>query len=371
MFKLEIKLPLNKTNVEKALSDKGYNAYDLAKHYITGFPNFNVKFRSSLREDDTKDSMIVIIRNNKIVISDFGYKTGLTIYDYLVEKFFSNKADGFMYALNLIKQDFQLNTICSYKSHNAKKIFLPKQYNNYVRSCDLPVKIEVKRTRINENLIWSKADINYWNQYGIPISKLEEKGIAPLSKFWITNFNKDGIKKEYNVQNELCYVYPFFRNEAGFYMYKIYLPFGYKGNKDMKWISNVNKKVVQNLKFIPKSGDLLIVQSSYKDAILMELLLEILNVVAPNGEGIWFDEEMWNVLKKNWKRIVIFGNNDFDKKGNPGLNMARRHSLKHNVPFVCTPDDTASDISDYYKKFGRFQTEQFLKQILEYINLIT
>jgi len=368
MYKIEfkkLKLKLNRLNIERELTRNGYNEYDLAKYYITGFKKFNESIKSDLRTDDYNNSLITRIENGRILISDFGYKTGMNIYNYLIEKYYVNYKDAFFLVLDMIRRDFHLDEIESISNIGYKQN-TPVKYNEIIKDSSLPVKIEVRRSKS-----WSKGDIEYWNSYGISIKKLEEKGIAPLDKFWITNYNKDGIRFQYNVENELAYVYPFFRNKDGFFMYKIYLPKGYKGNMDFKWVSNVNKKVIQNVEHIPKSGELLIIQSSYKDVMLMEELMPNLNILAPNGEGYFFDDEVWLELCENWNKIILFANNDSHKKNNPGLVFARRHSLKYKIPFICTPDNTASDISDYYKLYGRSKTLEFLDNCLENINLIT
>ena len=192
----------------------------------------------------------------------------------------------------------------------------------------------------------------------------------PLSTFWITNYNKGGIRVKYDVTNELAYVYPFFKDDYGHLMSKISLHYGYKGNLNFKWISNVNKGVIQNIESIPKKGDLLIIQSSYKDICTMEILNKELNVIAPNGEGIWFDDDTWKELRKNWRSIVLFANNDFEKKDNPGLAFAKKHSLKYNIPFISTQNFTTSDISDFYKKYGFRATKKFLNKTLDTINTL-
>lgn len=361
---------LTRHNLEFELHQKGYNEYDLARYYITGFKKFNEMIKSDLRTDDLNNSLIVRIQNNKMIISDFGYKIGMNIYNYLLEKHYNGDPTKFINVLHQIRCDFNLDNLNALPKTQRSKIIEPVKYNEIIKDSSLPVKIEVKRKRINNKLVWTDKDIAYWDSYGIPISKVEEKGIAPLEKFWITNFNKDGLPRMYNVKEELCYVYPFFKNSEGLFMYKIYMPLGYKENMDFRWVSNVNKKVIQNLKFIPKSGDLLIIQSSYKDIMLMETLQSGLNIIAPNGEGIWFDDNVWLDLRKNWKKIVLFANNDFDKKDNPGKVFAERHSSLYNIPYVCTPDGTASDISDFYKNYGEIETKQFLKETLHRINLL-
>lgn len=362
---INVKKQLNKINIEFELNKKGYNLYDIAKYYISGFKGFNIDIKSDLRENDKKNSLRTRIQDNKLIISDFGFKTSMSIYDYLMEKYHCS----YKQSLNIVRNDFRLDNIA--QLDNIKNIKIPEKHYEIIKNTSMAVKIEVKRSRKNHKIHWSKKDIEYWSQYGISIKKLEEKGIAPLDKFWITNFSKSDIRQCFNVINELCYVYPFFRSKEGFFMYKIYMPNGYKGNLNFRWISNVNKKVIQNIEYIPKSGDLLLIQSSYKDIMLLEELNDTLIIIAPNGEGMWFEDYKWEELKKNWKRIVLFGNNDSDKRNNPGLEFARRHSERYHIPFVCTPNNTASDISDYYKAYGKEKTLIFLNKILDNINLIT
>ena len=102
----------------------------------------------------------------------------------------------------------------------------------------------------------------------------------------------------------------------------------------------------------------------------MEILNPKLNIIAPNGEGIWFNDKVWQQLRKNWKNIVLFANNDFEKKDNPGLTFAKNHAEKYNISFISTPDNTASDISDYYKLYGKEKTKLFLKNSLDNIKLL-
>ncbi len=368
MFKIkskELRKKLTRANVEEELRLNGWNEYDLAKHYIDGFKKLNTQIKSDLRDNDKNNSLLTRVHNGKLVISDFGLKTGMNIYNYLILK----HSCSFIQTLNTIRNDFNLDRIEKLPSGRVRRK-VPVKHNKIIKET-LPVKIEVKRTRYKSKVHWLRKDIRYWKQYGISTNKLEEKKIAPLDTFWITNYNTNGRRTTFDVSKDLCYVYPSFRNKEGFFMYKLYIPEGFKNNNNFKWISNVNKKVIQNIEHIPKSGDLLIIQSSYKDIMLMEELDSSVNVIAPNGEGIWFEDEAWNQLRKNWKRIVLFANNDSNKEDNPGLAFARKHSEKYNIPFVCTPNGTTSDISDYYKEYGKGKTQVLLKEILNNINLIT
>jgi len=370
MFKiLRPKKSLTIDNINAELKNKGYNEFDVLSFYMKGFKSIGKPINSDLRDNDKNASLHTKIINGRIIISDFGLKTGMSVYDYIALKYFGETKKDFIKALNLVRKDFNLNNILGLPEIKINhKNLLPKRHNIQLTTNTIKPKIEVKRRRKNGKIYWKKEDILYWKEYGISIEKLEEKKIAPLSAFWITN---EYERKKFNVENELCYVYPFFRDEEGHFMYKIYLPKGLKGNMNFKWISNVNKKVIQNIQFIPKQGEYLIIQSSFKDIMLMEELNPEIYAISPNGEGMWFSDKKWEELRKNWKHIIIYGNNDFNKKDNPGLNFARKHSLKYKIPFFINPDNTSSDISDYYKKYGKDKTKELLNYFIKMVRELT
>ena len=364
---------LNTKNVDTELRNRGYNQFDLAANYIQGFKGIGKSIKSDLRSNDKNDSLHTQVgKYGDLIVSDFGLKIGMTIFDYIGYKYYGEGARNYIKGLNKIKRDYRLSNLSSpmFKDNEIISKIDPKRHNIIMDVNSLSVKLEVRRQRKKGEIYWTKQDIEYWAQYGISISKLEEKKIVPLSLFWITNYSKGGIRTKFDVSKELAYVYPFFRDEYGHFMYKIYLPYGYKGDLNFKWISNVNKKVVQNIENIPKKGSLLIIQSSYKDICTMEVLVDNLAILAPNGEGMWFDTEIWKYLRTNWKNIVLFGNNDSEKKDNPGLKFARKHALEYNIPFIALPNDTASDISDYYKEYGKDKTKKILDIIMDNVETL-
>lgn len=368
-----LKKNLNTENVDAELRNRGYNQFDLAANYIQGFKGIGKPIKSDLRSNDKNYSLHTQVgKYGDLIVSDFGLKIGMTIFDYIGYKYYGEGPRNYIKGLNKIKKDYRLENLSSpmFKDNELVSKEIPKKHNIVMNVNSLSVKLEVRRQRVKGEIHWSEQDIQYWKQFGISISKLEEKKIVPLSIFWITNYSKGGIRIKYDVSKELAYVYPFFRDEYGHFMYKIYLPNGYKGDTNFKWFSNVNKKVVQNIENIPKKGDLLIIQSSYKDICTMEVLLGNLPIVAPNGEGMWFDTEIWKYLRTNWKNIILFGNNDSEKEDNPGLNFARKHGLEYNIPFIALPDNTTSDISDYYKKYGKDKAKKILDTMMNNVTTL-
>lgn len=374
MATTSIKQTLNTANVTQELSRKGYNQYDVAVRYITGFKGIGIKVKSDLRDNDKNNSLSAIVgTTGNIIVSDFGHKVGLTIYEYVAQKYFGEGSRNYILGLNKIREDFQLSnlylpsiaTITETKSEITNSA--PIKHNMDVKTT-VPTLIEIRSQRVGQQIYWSSEDLYYWRQYGIDKQKLTEKNIIPLSAFWLTNYSKGGKRIKYDTSNLLAFAYPFQLNQFGQRMYKIYMPLGFQDDLDFKWVCNTNIDAIQNLFHIPKKGELLIVQSSYKDIMCMESMDEKIYSVAPPSESAWFSERAWNYFKTNWKHIVIFGNNDSHKQDNPGLKLARKHSIEHSLPFILPPDNTTSDISDYYSRFGEISARHLLKKLLYNVN---
>ncbi len=364
MFKQQ-KLVLNTRSIKQVLKDRGYSQYDVAATYITGFKGIGTKIRSDLRTDDKNDSLNTKIgASGDVIVSDFGYRVGMTVFQYVGEKYYGASSTDYIKGLDKIRNDFGLDELL--KPQVANKLLssirsLPKQHGENM-TISSPTVIEVKAQRIEGRLYWTPEDILYWNSYGVSIEKLTEKDVIPLETVWLTKAGKG--RMEYDTRKKLAYAYPFQKNEFGDRMYKIYMPYA-----DVKWISSASRQCIQNIHALPKEGgELLIIQTSYKDIMCMEELNPTLHILATNGEGMWFEPKAWKYLKSKWKNIVLFGNNDSHKVSNPGLRLARRHSLKYKIPFVMLPDNTASDISDYRKKYGYHAAKHILDKTMSSIS---
>jgi len=348
---------LTKDNVLFELNIKGYNEIDLCFHYISGFKTLNKAIKSDLRTNDKNNSMhISTTSSGNIIISDFGLVTGLNIFSYIALKYFNDNTNfkNILKAYEKVRQDFDLVNIRPYNGEikNKKSKIKPVKLN-LIQNKKLEVDIYTKKRS------WLKSDEKYWSLFGISIAKLEEKKIYPTSKCRIIN---DNTKTDtiIHFKNNPVYVYPEYYSKTH---YKLYLPFGLNGNADFKWISNIPKNIIPNFKNIPKSGKNLIIQSSYKDLMCMEMLGDY-NILPLNGEGMWFTEAAWEYLKSNWENIIYFGDNDFNKLDNPGLNFCKKYKSNYGVDYITTPNNTTSDISDYYKKYGEKATKKLLNNLL-------
>ena len=78
----------------------------------------------------------------------------------------------------------------------------------------------------------------------------------------------------------------------------------------------------------------------------------VIHAVAPNNEGAFIPEAWFEKAKKRWKRIVLWYDNDWDKKENSGVLNAQKYSNKYNIPYFHNPDKEPKDPSDFAKKYN-------------------
>jgi len=373
----EIKPSLTISNIRKRISD-----FQIIQSII---PNASLNSNFKIR-NESNSSASLMNNGNKIYIKDFGdpqQPKAETWYQYLCRtNGWGDDTRGYFTALNWANQTFNLGleeiNTSNIVNNFDNKYVKPVGYDILIGSqSKLKTKIEVKRSRTNGVINWKPADINYWKSFGLSIEKVESKHIDPLDYFWSTNPNKDNIKKMFDVRNILCYVYPYYRAEDDTFMYKIYMPFGLNNNKHFKWVSNTDSSVIENLRFITKPNENLIIQSSLKDISVMEVyrddygLFTSYDFVSPIGEGIYFKENQFDKLKSQYKKIIYFGNNDYNKVNNPGLGYCKKWNELFNIPFTYLPDILkSSDISDCRRDNGHNVTFKVLEDLEQKINNI-
>lgn len=311
---------------------------ELAYRYIPNYPGLNKSFAT--RVDDTKASTRVRWHNGHLYVKDFGNnKKAISVLEFIQQQY--NKS--YDEVLDMIISDFKSDL-------KTRKLVTKKS-----RSCNnTPTIIKVKYRA------WNDADSAYWGQYGITIQMLENANIFPIKYCWLTN-NKYSDKR-FNVA-PLAYSYNYYLLD-GVFRRKIYQPH----NKSCKWLSNCNITVVQNYTSLPKEGDLLIIQSSHKDALVMNTMGYY--SISPITESSWFTNDYWGKISQRFTEIVYFANNDWEKSDNSGLKFAEGIKRDYGINYIYTPDiQNVTDISDYRALLGYNNTKELVDYLLmDYIN---
>jgi hypothetical protein len=356
---MRIKPSLCLKNIYKRISEDYIIAYL--------FPKAKKNNSFSIRKESLSSASIIEFKG-KLYIKDFGdtnQPKAETWYQWVARNngWDYSTTEGFLKALNWANLTFKLDLQepTFYSKSTINKIIKPIS-QEYTRE-RLSVKIEVKRAS------WNKKYLAYWEQFGFNLENLKKEKIAPISHFWITNPNKDNIRKEIEVSNKLTYVYPYHRNKEGLFMYKLYSPL----DERFKWLSNVDSHVVDGGECLNNPRKNLMIQTSKKDRMIIEKfrdnysIFKDYDVISLIGEGIWLNGS-WELIRKTYPKIIYYGNNDLGKEINPGLEYAKKWSNLYNIPFIINPDWTkASDISDYRRDNGEIKTKELLLLLEEKI----
>lgn len=315
---------LNKENIFKKISE-----YDVFKYYIPDFETIGQKFSSPFRKD-SDPSCIIREFNGHLFYKDFGNGESYGAVAFVMHKY--NMSFG--EALTIISSDFNLGLHS--KTISAKSMGFVAKKNVEVKSIPTkPATIRIKRREWNDGL-----DEEYWGQYGFNRAVLSHFKVFPISHLWVNG--KYIIVKE----KEPSYAYVLGEGE-----YKILSPYSM-----FKWITN-GKSTIQGLEQLPNSGDLLIITSSLKDAMMLWMFGY--HAIAPASENTAINIEQVEELKKRFTKMVIFFDND-----ESGIRAAKAYSETYKIPYVYLPEGSEKDISDFYVANGKEKTAKVLMELI-------
>lgn len=309
--------------------------FDIFKYYVTNFKKMDVSFCSELREDKNPG---VRIRQNKgnWLYKDFSFEEHtFSPIGYVMAKYVISYGD----ALKKINSDFNLNLGAApmYKTkespiiHNREDIEKLKFSETEIRIVSMPYK--------NKHLV-------YYAEQGIYKPVLDYYKVKALEGYFL---KKDGSKKYIKInKNNKAFAYCY-----GNYKYKILQP-----DNNFKWITNANKEIVQGWSQLPETGDLCIITSSLKDAMLFYTYGYA--ACAPGSEMGFIPESKLKELKERFKEVIIFFDND-----SPGITSAAKYASKYDIHFTHIPEEyPEKDITDFYKKYKKERTKILIDSVL-------
>lgn len=292
--------------------------YDIFRHYCQRFKNYGEKFCSELREDRSPTCSIIPI-NGKVIYKDFGNGESHDCFSYVQVKYRLT----FSEAMRVIDADFGLGLQTGSVIKNQVAITYGTQEVVEKR----PTKL-AKRARK-----WNEDDKIFWSQYHIPKSLLIKFDVEPIDYFWI------------NEARYVCHTPSYVYNING--RYKIYRPYETEG----KWYSNTSKNDIQGWKQLKDGGDIVILASSLKDVMCLNVLGY--EAIALQSEMQMPDAELIKNLTARFKVVAVLYDNDFDKETNPGQTMANKICSEFNLINIILPAHFKSkDISDLMRDHG-------------------
>lgn len=302
--------------------------------YYLGIPVKKGLFKSPLRNDNSPTCSFYRNASGDIIFNDFsgqfyGNFIGVVMYKY---------SCTYYKALQIIANDF------GYIKHRT----LPKS--------DKPISESHSQLRDTGPAIirveiqdFTEDELKWWAQYGITEDILKQfkvyscKTVFLNGNYYATTGPKNPIFGYYRG-----------KNDKGIELWRIYFPF--RPRTGIRFLSNWKRFMLQGSQQLPAEGDVLVVTKSMKDVMCLKSLG--ITAIAPNSENLFMSESQFEKLKKRFKTIVVFYDNDL-----PGLHNMNRIRKEFDVKCFWIPRTYgAKDISDFHAKYGRDKTLNLIEE---------
>ena len=298
--------------------------------YYLHLPELNKKLiRSPFREDNHPTCGIYKSSSGTLYLHDFAINKHYNCFSLVMEKY----GCSYFQALKIIANDFHL-----VESENISKNKVTLSTKPVETKKDTLIQVKVKEFT-NEELEW-------WGKYGITKKILRKYNVFSCDTVFLNN-------NVFAISNNSNPTYGYYGGKNGSAEYwRIYFP----KRKEYRFISNFPAKKLQGYKQLPNKGNLLVITKSQKDVMTYYSLG--ISAVAPCSETLFITDSLLEELKSRFKYIVVHYDNDRPGK----YNMAKIRRLHPELKYFFIPNSyDAKDISDFYKKYGKSKTIEFLK----------
>lgn len=302
--------------------------------YYLGVPISKKLFRSPLRQDHLPTCSLYRNGKGELIFKDFATGQYLNVFGVVQTLYHCD----YWESLRIIANDFGI----------AKDSSLRR---NYGKINSNPVKIEEKESAKIQVEVqpFTELELKWWARYGITPEILKRFDVYSCKHVFL-NGNLCAKSQQH------CPIFGYYgKKYQGSELWRCYFP----ERKEYRFLTNWPSKKIQGYDQLPKKGKLLVITKSMKD--VMCLYSCGITAIAPNSENLFISDTVLSDLKSRFERIVVFYDND-----RPGLaNMAKIRKEHLDLLFTFIPKEYgAKDISDFYKKFGRKRTLNFIKQFI-------
>lgn len=305
--------------------------------YCGNFTEINRGFCSELYNDRNPDCRVYYNSKNRLIYKDFGTSDTFDCFSYIQNKYNCT----FREALIIIYNDFKLGSM--------KYDILPQLVLN-----NAPEVLKMANKSIIEIVpkSWSLVDYEYWNDYGIPLTLLDEYNVYACETVYL---HKGGNTITYNYsKNNPIYAYRFCFD--GQYSYKIYFPLA---EKKKKWLfSGGSENDIEGFDQLPHLGDIIILTKSLKDCMVYNMIGY--PAISLQGETNKLKQDLVNKILKRFNTIVVNYDNDSE-----GIKGAKRLNNQYGFDYFYVDDQ--KDISDFVKLYGLDEAKKMINNKLETI----
>lgn len=319
---------ITKSYLLSQYSEETYMEYYLGIKVAKGL------FCSPLRRDNTPTCSFYKNKSGELIFKDFNGSFYGNFISVVMEKYHVS----YYKALQIIAEDFNLS-----KRHTDKIVVNPIKPSTTVFKDTGPadVRVEIKD--------FTQEELNWWNSYGITLDILKKFNVYSCKNIFL---NGELFKTIY--KDNFMFGY-YGGKKDNLELWRIYFP----KQSNYRFLTNWPAKKIQGLKQLKKDGDICVITKSMKDTMCLYSLG--IGAIAPNSENLFIADTILERLKSKFKYIIVLYDNDL-----PGIQNMRKIKKKHPelIYFYIPRHYNAKDISDFYKKYGKDKTLEFVKDNL-------
>lgn len=302
--------------------------------YMTHYLGISIKkglFRNPLRRDNKVTCSFYRNKSNELIFHDFATGQCLNFISVVMIKYNVKYYE----ALHIIAEDFGFT-----KSSN-KHLVIKEYKGKFKNEGSAKIQVEIKD--------YTESELQWWNNYGITLDILHKYHVYSCKNIFLNG-------NLFTNNSKLTFGY-YGGKMDNLELWRIY----YSQRKEYRFLTNWPAKKIQGFNQIPKSGKLLIITKSMKDVMCLYSLG--ISAIAPNSENLFISDNVLKDLRNRFKYIVVLYDNDL-----PGIHNMNKIKKEHpELIFQWIPRKyEAKDISDFYKKYKKDKTIEFIKECIKH-----
>lgn len=302
--------------------------------YFGEFVPYKRVYKSVFRRDSKPSTGFYYNEKGKLVYKDFGTGDKYDCFAFVAKLY------------NLTYGEAIKKIACDFGLINAQCSDFPIERKKIVKSEKFDKKIKEETTIQVIPCAWTKTQLDYWADYWISKTELEENNVFAVKKLYL---NKKPIRDE---EKGLRFAY-LLKTPKKEYM-KIYAPF----NEQFKWISNIPLHIPFGVDSLKYDSDTVIITKSVKELILWKKFFS--NVIATQNESeSSLNNSLISHLCGKFKQRIIAWDAD-----EVGVENCKKFNDK-GFGYINTPrillDQGIKDFGDLVKVYGLDGMKKFLK----------
>ena len=307
------------------------NQESIMQYYTGTDVNSKKLFLSPLRVDNHVTCSIYKSKSGILYLHDFATNEHIDCWNLVMRLYNVNYFD----ALRIIAQDFNL-IIGDFAKTSSPKIV---QSLKETESSEIQVQIKD----------FSEEELNWWKEFGISKRTLKKYHVYSIYHVFL-----NGELKFTSSSKCPIFGYYFGKDKNHKDKWKIYFP----TRDSFRFLNNINKKILQGYKQLPKTGDLLVCTKSMKDVMAMYEFG--IPAVATNSETLFINDKQLEEFKKRFKHILVLYDND--RPGKYNMSKIRREHFELNYYFL--PNTLGKDFTDTIKLVGKEKMKELVNQFM-------